>query len=167
MSPLFTAVMIWPFCSRDISLRFVKMKHWNTLIHTYQSHIKQVSRTGHLHSPESHQSSLKKASSFTRVTSVKSANCRGDWLTDWLMVSRLYWCDSGEWRCLIETWLMWLWWVGIYDCYLWNASCVVGYDHHYNQGYYDYEGHHGPYSSHINQVCRRHPHSPESHPSSL
>jgi len=45
-------------------------------------------------------------------------------LPDWLMVSNdltdvtlvsddtergLDWCDSGEWRWLLETWLMWLW----------------------------------------------------------
>ena len=34
-------------------------------------------------------------------------------LTYWVMVSRQYWCDSGEWGYLLETWLMWLWWVRI------------------------------------------------------
>ena len=53
-----------------------------------------------------------------------------DWLTDWLNHSldvsidltdvtlvtddtwrRLDRCDSGEWGCLLQTWLMWLWWL--------------------------------------------------------
>ena len=32
-------------------------------------------------------------------------------VTDSLMVSRLDWCDPGEWWYLKKTWLMWLWWV--------------------------------------------------------
>ena len=31
-------------------------------------------------------------------------------VSQWVIVSRLYWCDSGEWGCLLKTWLMWLWW---------------------------------------------------------
>ena len=27
------------------------------------------------------------------------------------LTSRLDWCDSGEWGCLLDTWLMLLWWV--------------------------------------------------------
>ena len=35
----------------------------------------------------------------------------GHWITESVMDSRLDWCVFGEWGCLLETWLMCLWWV--------------------------------------------------------
>ena len=29
-----------------------------------------------------------------------------DWLTDWVVVSLLDWCDPGEWGYLLKTWLI-------------------------------------------------------------
>ena len=38
-----------------------------------------------------------------------------DWVTYWLSKRShwLYWSDPGEWGYLLETWLMWPWWVMI------------------------------------------------------
>jgi len=41
----------------------------------------------------------------------RSRNDVGEWVSQSVIVSRLYLCDPGEWGCLLETWLMWLWWV--------------------------------------------------------
>ena len=56
------------------------------------------------------------STSITVITIIFSVTRRSrsnvsESLSHSMMVSRLYWCDSGEWGCLLETWLMWLWWV--------------------------------------------------------
>ena len=39
-----------------------------------------------------------------------------NWLTDWLLFSKLDWCDSGLWRCQLKTcwgfYCCWCWWWG-------------------------------------------------------
>jgi len=39
-------------------------------------------------------------------------------LSHWVRVSRLDWCDSGEWGCLLEIWQMWLWWEIHFEKYI-------------------------------------------------
>ena len=39
-----------------------------------------------------------------------------DSLTDWLLFSKLDWCDPGVWRCLLQTrgcYCCWCWWWGL------------------------------------------------------
>ena len=43
-------------------------------------------------------------------------------VSECLMFSRLNLCDSGEWGCLLETWLMWLWWVRMGIVYWWRLQ---------------------------------------------
>ena len=52
----------------------------------------------------------------TRIRSLAMlvSNWLPNLLTDWLLFSKLYWCDPGMWRCLLKTcrgcYCCWCWW---------------------------------------------------------
>ena len=54
----------------------------------------------------------------TRVRSLEMlvTNSLTNWLTHWLLFSKLDWCDPGVWRCLLKTcwscYCCWCWWWG-------------------------------------------------------